>query len=300
MKGMKKTTYILMGMAAMMTACGSGEKEYDASGIFEATEVIVSAKGSGEIKQFTVEEGMEVKPGTTLGCIDTVQLVLKRRQLMANLSATDSRRLDENRQLSSLRQRIENTKAEQRRYENLVKAKAATPKQLDDINYELQVLQRQLSATAEQISSQNVSLSGQSEGIAAQVAQIDDQLHNCLITSPINGTILTKYAEQGEYAQPGRALFKVADVNDMKLRAYITASQLNGLQIGQTVTVYADHGEAERRSYEGKVIWISDKAEFTPKTIQTRDERANLVYAVKIAVRNDGFIKQGMYGEVKL
>lgn len=296
---MKRFTYILIGMAAMLSACGPGKSEYDASGIFEATEVIVSAKGSGEIKQFLVEEGLQVESGKPLGYIDTIQLSLKRQQLMANLSATDSRRLNENRQLSSLRQQIENVKAEQRRFETLVKAKAATPKQLDDINYELQVLQRQLSATAEQISSQNISLSGQSAGIAAQVAQIDDQLHNCIITSPINGTVLTKYAEAGEYAQPGRALFKVADVNDMKLRAYITASQLNSLQIGQTVTVYADEGEAERRSYEGKVIWIADKAEFTPKTIQTRDERTNLVYAVKIAVKNDGLIKQGMYGEVK-
>lgn len=296
---MKKTKFFLIGMAAWLTACGTGESEYDASGIFEATEVIVSAKGNGEIKQFSVEEGLDVEAGSPLGYIDTMQLSLKRRQLMANLSATDSRRLNENRQLSSLRQRIENTRAEQRRYEALVKAKAATPKQLDDINYELNVLERQLSATAEQISSQNTSLSGQSAGIAAQVAQIDDQLQNCIIASPIRGTVLTKYAEAGEYAQPGRALFKVADVEDMKLRAYITAVQLTDLRLGQTVTVFADRGEEERRSYEGTVIWIADKAEFTPKTIQTRDERANLVYAVKIAVKNDGLIKQGMYGEVK-
>lgn len=296
---MKKSKFILIGIAALLTSCGAGESEYDASGIFEATEVIVSAKGSGEIKQFVVEEGLDVDAGATLGYVDTMQLSLKRRQLMANLSATDSRKLNENRQLSSIRQKIENTKAEQRRYEALVKAKAATPKQLDDINYELSVLERQLSATAEQISSQNVSLNGQSAGIAAQVAQIDDQLQNSIITSPIRGTVLSKYAEAGEYAQPGRALFKVADVEDMKLRAYITAAQLTDLQIGQTVTVFADQGEAERRSYEGTVIWIADKAEFTPKTIQTRDERANLVYAVKIAVKNDGLIKQGMYGEVK-
>ena len=170
---------------------------------------------------------------------------------------------------------------------------------MDEINYNLEVLQKQLSATSEQIGSNNSSLSGQSAGIAAQVAQIDKQIEDCIITSPIKGIILSKYAEQGEYVTPGRALFKVGDITNMKLHAYVSAPQLTALQMGQRVKVYADFGETDRKEYEGTVIWISDEAEFTPKTIQTRDERSNLVYAIKIAVKNDGTIKRGMYGDVK-
>ena len=181
----------------------------------------------------------------------------------------------------------------------MLNAKATTAKQVDDIDYQIKVLQNQLVATQEQINSSNSSLSRQSESIQAQRAQMEDQIRNAMISSPITGTVLTKYAEQGEFAVPGKALFRVADVSQMKLRAYITADQLTHLQIGQQVTVYADSGETDRKSYTGRVIWIADKAEFTPKTIQTRNERANLVYAVKIAVENDGFIKRGMYGEVR-
>ena len=161
------------------------------------------------------------------------------------------------------------------------------------------VLQRQLAATSEQIGSNNSSLTGQKGSIAAQIAQLEDQMRNSIITSPIQGTILTKYMEQGEFAAPGKPLFKVGNIQDMKLRAYITADQLTGLKIGQKVKVYADQGKADRKEYQGTVTWISSKAEFTPKTIQTRDERANLVYAVKIAVKNDGLIKEGMYGDVR-
>ncbi len=296
---MKRVHYLTMIAAIALTACGSKDIEPDASGIFETTEVIVSVKGTGEIKQFHVEEGQQVQPNEALGYIDTTQLVLKRQQLVATLSATDSRKLDANRQLASLRQQIQNVKTEKHRFEELVKANAASQKQLDDINYQLEVLEKQLAATSEQIGSANTSLTGQSASIAAQVAQIDDQLANCIITSPIRGVVLSKYAEQGEFAVPGRALFKVGNIEDMKLRAYITASQLTTLRIEQQVKVYADLGETDRKEYEGTVIWISDEAEFTPKTIQTRDERSNLVYAIKIAVKNDGTIKRGMYGDVK-
>ena len=282
-----------------LTACGNSNGDYDASGIFETTEVIVSAKSNGEIMRFDVEEGQEVSPQLPVGYIDTIQLHLKKEQLAATREATDSRILNENRQLATIRQQIDVQRREQKRFGELVKSNAATQKQLDDINYQIEVLEKQLAATTEQISSSNSSLSNQSTGIDAQLAQIEDQISNSIIMSPIEGTILTKYAEQGEYAAPGRALFKVANVGDMKLRAYITASQLTGIQIGQQVKVYADQGESERKEYPGTIIWISDKAEFTPKTIQTRDERANLVYAVKVAVRNDGLIKKGMYGEVK-
>lgn len=297
---MRTYKLIILGtMAAWMTACENANPEYDATGVFETTEVIVSAQDNGEIMQLTIEEGSEVSPNELLGHIDTIQLSLKRQQLTATLSATESRKLDVNKQLASIRQQIANLKTEQLRYEKLVKANAASQKQLDDINYNLEVLHKQLSAISEQIGSSNSSLSGQSAGIAAQVAQIDKQIEDCLITSPIKGIILSKYAEQGEFAIPGRALFKVGDISDIKLRAYVSAPQLTSLQIGQKVKVYADFGETDCKEYEGTVTWISAEAEFTPKTIQTRDERSNLVYAIKIAVKNDGMIKRGMYGNVK-
>lgn len=288
-----------MGAACMVAACGSKNGGYDASGVFETTEVTVSAKGTGEIRQLAVEEGWLVTSETCLGYIDTTQLYLKKRQLEATLRSTDSRYLDENRQLAALRQQIAIQQRERERFANLVQAKAASQKQLDDIDYQLEVLARQLAATAEQLGSSNASLSGQSGSILAQLAQLDDQIANNRIYSPVEGTVLTKYAEPGEFAVPGRPLFKVGNLAGMKLRAYITAGQLTQLKVGQPVTVYADEGEAGRREYPGVVSWISDKAEFTPKTIQTRDERANLVYAVKVAVRNDGYIKKGMYGEIK-
>ncbi len=288
-----------VAIGLVLGACTSQEEQYDASGIFETTEVIVSAKGTGELQSFQVEEGQAVRQGEVLGWIDTLQLSLKDRQLAASLLATESKRLDEKRQVAHLRQQIENLQREKERFTTLLNAKATTAKQVDDIDYQIKVLQNQLVATQEQINSSNSSLSRQSESIQAQRAQMEDQIRNAMISSPITGTVLTKYAEQGEFAVPGKALFKVADVSRMKLRAYITADQLTQLQIGQAVAVYADRGITDRKRYAGRVVWIADKAEFTPKTIQTRNERANLVYAVKIAVENDGFIKRGMYGEVR-
>lgn len=297
---MKIHQYICsVAIGLVLGACTSQEEQYDASGIFETTEVIVSAKGTGELQSFQVEEGQAVRQGEVLGWIDTLQLSLKDRQLAASLLATESKRLDEKRQVAHLRQQIENLQREKERFTTLLNAKATTAKQVDDIDYQIKVLQNQLVATKEQINSSNSSLSRQSESIQAQRAQMEDQIRNAMISSPITGTVLTKYAEQGEFAVPGKALFKVADVSQMKLRAYITADQLTQLQIGQAVAVYADRGTTDRKRYAGRVVWIADKAEFTPKTIQTRNERANLVYAVKIAVENDGFIKRGMYGEVR-
>lgn len=296
---MKANLIIAACLAIGMTSCTSNEKKYDASGVFETTEVIVSAKGTGEIKTFNIEEGQEVKQYEFIGSIDTIQLVLKNRQLEANLLATKDKTLDENRQVASLRQQIANLQKEKKRFAALYASDAATKKQVDDLDYQIEVLNRQLSATVEQINSNNKSIANQVAGIRAAQAQTDDQLNNAIITSPIAGTILTKYVEQGEYATAGKPLFKVANMKVMKLRAYVTAPQLTTLKIGQKVTVYADYGEKDSKAYEGTVEWISDKAEFTPKTIQTRDERANLVYAVKIAVANDGLIKRGMYGNVK-
>ncbi len=292
--------YLLPCLASLLlAACQEQQNPYDASGVFETTDVIVSAKSVGEIKDFNIEEGMTVGAGQRLGYIDTLQLHLKKGQLAATQSATVSRRLDEGTQVAALRQQIENLKAERQRFVELVNENAGTQKTVDDIDYQIKVLEQQIAAATEQVATANQSIGGQSASMNAQRAQLNDQISNSIITSPIDGTILTKYAHQGEYAAPGRALFKVGDITHMKLRAYVTADQLTGLKIGQKVKVYADQGTADRKQYEGEIIWISDKAEFTPKTIQTRDERANLVYAIKIAVDNDGLIKRGMYGDVK-
>lgn len=297
-----KIVKIFMSAAAvmMLTACGNKDVDYDASGVFETTEIIVSARGTGEIKSLNVEEGQTVKADHPLGELDKTQLVLKKQQLLAGKDAAVSRKLNTEQQVASLRQQISNLQSEQIRFSALLKDGAATQKQLDDIGYQIVTLQKQLVATGEQVSTANRSIEGQSAGFDAQIGQIDDMMHQTVITSPINGVILSKYAETGEFAVPGRALFKVADVSNMKLRAYMTADLLTDLKIGQKVKVYADQGANGRKEYEGTVSWISSEAEFTPKTIQTRDERSNLVYAVKITVRNDGLIKRGMYGDVKL
>lgn len=296
---MKHCDVFLLTVLLLLCACNGNDAPSDASGVFEATEIIVSARSTGELLAFRAEEGQTVSAGEELGYIDTLQLSLQKQQLWASLGATDSKRLDAGRQLASLRQQIANLERERKRFADLLEADAATAKQVDDIDYQIAVLQRQLAATSEQINSSNTSLGSQGESIAAQLAQVEDRIRQSVITSPIRGTILTKYAEAGEYMLPGKALFKVADVGQMKLRAYITADQLTRLKLGQQVTVYADSGRDGRRAYEGTVSWIADRAEFTPKTIQTRDERANLVYAIKIDVKNDGLIKRGMYGDVK-
>ncbi len=298
MKTIKNIVYV--SIILLLTACGKGNGDYDASGVFETTEVIVSAEANGKIMRLNFIEGQQVEQGKALGYIDTVQLYLKKMQLLTNTSAIKSGRVDIPRQIAAIKQQIATQKNEQKRFGNLVKANAANQKQLDDINAQILVLERQLTAQTELLENSNKNISEQSSGLSVQVAQINDQIQKSIICSPINGTILSKYAEQGELATQGRALFKVADIEHMFLRAYITASQLTQVKIGQAVKVYADFGEKEMKEYSGTITWISDKSEFTPKTIQTRDERANLVYAVKVAVKNDGYLKYGMYGELKL
>lgn len=298
MKTIKNIVYV--SIILLLTACGKGNGDYDASGVFETTEVIVSAEANGKIMQLNFIEGQQVEQGKALGYIDTVQLYLKKMQLLTNTSAIKSGRVDIPRQIAAIKQQIATQKNEQKRFENLVKANAANQKQLDDINAQILVLERQLTAQTELLENSNKNISEQSSGLEVQVAQINDQIQKSIICSPINGTILSKYAEQGELATQGRALFKVADIEHMFLRAYITASLLTQVKIGQAVKVYADFGEKDMKEYSGTITWISDKSEFTPKTIQTRDERANLVYAVKVAVKNDGYLKYGMYGELKL
>ncbi len=295
---MKKIMILATGLA-VLASCGQKDVDYDASGVFETTEVLVSARGTGEIVALNIEEGQQVKAGEELGRLDVTQLKLKKDQLRSGKSAATSRKLNTAQQVASINQQIQNLQREKKRFEALLKDGAATRKQVDDLGYQIAVLHHQLAAVGEQVSTANTSIDGQSAGFDAQIGQVDDMLRQAIITSPIDGVVLSKYAEQGEFAALGRALFKVANVSQMRLRAYITADLLTNVKIGQKVKVYADQGEKGRKEYEGTVSWISSEAEFTPKTIQTRDERSNLVYAVKVDVKNDGIIKRGMYGDVK-
>lgn len=298
---MKKTlTYSsLLVLALAMTACGKGNKVYDASGVFESTEVTVSAEGNGKIMSLDLQEGDRLEAGAVVGCIDTVQLYLSKIQLEASRRAVGSGRLNISRQTAALESQIAKQRQELDRFTKLEQAGASNRKQVEDIQAQLDILERQLAAQKESLQNTNSNVSGQADALEAQVMQLEDKIRKCVITSPVSGTILAKYSEAGELAVQGRALFKVADLDNIRLRAYITADQLTGLKLGQSVKVFADQGTSGRKEYAGTLVWISDKAEFTPKTIQTRDERANLVYAVKIAVKNDGLIKLGMYGEVK-
>lgn len=297
---MRTNKYLLFTASfVILTACGNGKSDYDASGTFEATEVIVSSEANGKIMQFNVEEGQLLEADKEVGCIDTLQLYLKKMQLLASGKAVANKSMDINKQIAATKEQISKAEYEKKRNENLLKENAATQKQIDDINSQIAVLKKQLEAQVSTLQRGNASVTEESSAYEIQVAQLEDQLRKCHITSPINGTVLAKYAEKGELATQGKPLFKVADVQKMFLRAYITADQLTQLKLGDKVKVFSDLGDNDRREYEGVITWISDKSEFTPKTIQTRDERANLVYAMKIAVKNDGYLKIGMYGEME-
>lgn len=296
-----KSELILMGLglSLILTSCGKSNEGEDASGTFEATEVIVSSEASGKILSFDIEEGQELTANQLLGAIDSTQLFLRKQQILSSKKSIQSRRPDVKKQIAVLEQQISTAKTERKRVENLLKANASTQKQLDDINAQISVLEKQLDAQKTTLETANEGITEDTEGINIQVQQVSDQLKKCKITSPIAGTVLIKYAEMGEVAAPGKALFKIANTNNMILRAYITADQLTKIKVGQKVKIKTDFGKDESKEYNGTLGWISNKAEFTPKTIQTRDERANLVYAVKINVINDGFLKIGMYGTVQ-
>jgi len=282
-----------------LSGCKKLEGDYDAAGNFETTEVTVSAEGSGKLLAFNVEEGQVLMAGQVVGSIDSVQLFLRKKQLLATGKSMQVRRPDVQKQIAALEQQITTAKTEKKRIENLVKANAANQKQLDDVIAQIEVLQKQLDAQKTTLITTNQGITEDNEGIKLQVAQIEDQLKKCMIATPINGTVLVKYTEKGELVMSGKALFKIANTENMILRAYVTSNQLSQLKIGQKVKVYSDFGSDKSKEYAGTVAWVSSKAEFTPKTIETRDERANLVYAVKINVKNDGLLKIGMYGNVK-
>lgn len=280
-------------------SCGS-EPEYDAQGTFEATEVIVSSEANGRIMDFVIEEGMEIAGGECLGTIDSMQLHLQREQLMAQQAALLASRPDVNMQVSSLREQIAKQRSELRRVESMLKDGAATQKQYDDIEAQIKVLEGQLNATLSTLDKNTATINNNAAALEAQIASLDDLIAKCRIVSPISGTVLVKYAEAGELATVGKPLMKVADLNNIYLRAYFTSEQLANIALGDKVKVVANFGGDERYDYEGEIVWIASESEFTPKNIQTNDSRSNLLYAVKIAVKNDGRLKIGLAGEVIL
>jgi len=301
-------------IAVSLAACNSNKEKFDASGTFEADEVIVSSELNGKILSFDVDEGSVLKKDSTVGTIDAVNIALQKEQVEANIASLREKTSDVNPQVKLLQEQLtvqqaqlSNLEHEKKRIENLLKEDAATGKQLDDINYQVDALQKQMNVTQQQInvqksnvSTQNRSILSEGKPLAKNIAMLEEQLSKSRIINPVAGTVLTKYAEAGEITAAGKALYKIADLSVITLRAYITGTQLSQVKLGQQVKVLVDDGKNKYKELTGSITWISDKAEFTPKTIQTKDERANLVYAVKIKVKNDGFLKIGMYGEVKL
>ena len=294
---MKKVLYIAVSLLAI--AC-SKEAEFDAQGTFEATEVVVSSEATGRILNFDIEEGMTIVANQAVGTIDSLQLHLQRKQLIAQQSALLTSRPDVKKQVASLREQIVKQKSELRRVDNMLSDGAATQKQKDDIEAQIKILEGQLEATLSTLDKNTSTINDNSVALEAQIAALDDRISKCRILSPVGGTVLVKYAEAGELASVGKPLMKIADLKNIYLRAYFTSDQLANIKLGDEVKVIADFGGEERYDYTGRVAWISSESEFTPKTIQTKDSRANLVYAVKIAVENDGRLKIGLAGEVIL
>ena len=285
-------TLILLG-------CGNGNGKYDATGTFESEEVMVSSEAMGKLVRFDVEEGAQLKQNQIVGVIDTLQLYLKKKQLEASVKAVLSKQPDVATQLAALQEQIKTAEIEKKRVENLVKSNAATTKQLDDVNAQLEVLNKQYNATKSSLTITKQGLQSETFPLQIQIEQINDQLSKSRIINPVDGVVLTRYTKQNEVTATGKALYKIADLSEMTLRAYVNGDQLGQIKLGQKVKVFVDKGESEQKEMSGEIYWVSSKAEFTPKTIQTKDERANLVYAIKVRVKNDGYLKIGMYGEVK-
>lgn len=285
--------------AALLFGCSNGNGDFDATGIFESEEIIVSSEATGKLIKFEVEEGFEIKQNQIVGIVDTTQLHLKKKQLLSSITAVLSKQPDISAQLAALQQQIETTEVEKKRIVNLVKLDAATTKQLDDVNSQLEVLNKQYIATKSSLTITKQGLQSETLPLVAQVEQIEDQIKKSYIKNPIDGTVITRYAKPDEVTSNGKALYKIADLSEMTLRAYVDGDQLGQIKLGQKVKIYVDKGGGEQKEMSGEIYWVSSKAEFTPKTIQTKDERANLVYAIKVKVINDGYLKIGMYGEVK-
>jgi len=299
MKRIVKYSFVIAAAGTVIMSCGR-KGSWDATGTFEATEITVSSETAGKILYLNTEEGNTLTAGEVAGVIDTTQLYLQKLQLQKSSAALKSGRPDIQKQVSALKEQIAKQEIEKRRVQNLLKDGAATSKQLDDVNSSLKVLNGQLSAQLSSLNNSTASINENSSAMDLQISQINDKLEKSHIKAPVTGTILAKYSEAGEFANIGRPLFKIADLDNIYLRAYFTSDQLSKIKLGQKVNVTADFGGNKTFDYQGQITWIASESEFTPKTIQTKDSRADMVYAVKIAVKNDGRIKIGMYGEVKL
>jgi len=296
---MKKSYALILCSLLQFMACSDKDSLKDATGVFEATEIIVAAEANGKLLRFDAREGQQLKKGEILGQVDTVQLSLQKMQLRAQQLSIEAGKPDVPSQVNATEREIEKLEFEKKRTQKLVEGDVATQKQLDDIESQLLVLKARLQAQKKSLGSSIQAIDAQNNAIDVQVDQLNDQISRCQVKSPIDGSILVKYTEQGEFVNLGKPLFKVANMENMVLRAYVTAHQLKDLRINQKVKVLAEFGADETKDYEGEITWISDKSEFTPKTIQTQDERANLVYAVKVSVKNNGYLKIGMYGGLK-
>ena len=296
---MKNFSPIVLIASLLLSACDNGSTAIDASGTFEAVETIVSAEASGTIKVFNVEEGQILHAGQSLGYVDSVQLYLRKKQLEAQIALALSQKPDIAAQLASLQVQLQQAERDRDRLVNLLKDSAVTQKQVDDANSQTDMIKKEIAAQQSSLSITTESINRQITPLQVQIDQINDQLAKCRIINQVNGTVLTKYVEQDEMAEPGKPLYKIADLSTIILRAYITGDQLVRVKLGQTVTVLTDNGSGGYNKHQGIITWINDKAEFTPKTIQTKEERANLVYAIKIDVKNDGSLKIGMYADVR-
>lgn len=290
--------FIIIAIAIFMSACNDNKVSFDASGSFEAEETIISSEATGTIKRLEIDEGQTLEAGQNIGYIDSLQLYLKKRQLEAQVIAILGKQPNVSVQLSALQEQLKTAEKEKIRIANLVKGDAATPKQLDDINAQIEVLKKQIEAQKSTLSISSQGLEKDVVPIQVQIEQLNDQLAKCNIINPTKGTVLAKYAKANEMTATGKPLYKVADLSNIILRAYISGNQLPQVKLNQKVKVLTDDGKGGYKETEGIIIWINDKAEFTPKTIQTKDERANMVYAIKVKVKNDGSYKIGMYGEI--
>ncbi|MBA4166359.1 MAG: HlyD family efflux transporter periplasmic adaptor subunit [Chitinophagaceae bacterium] len=294
---MKKIATVIL--FTTIAACRQQENKYDASGTFEAVETIVSSEATGTIKELNIEEGQTLTAGQSVGYIDSVQLYLKKKQLQAQIRSVLSKKPDISLQTAALQEQLRQAQREQQRTSNLLTAGAATQKQLDDANTQIEVIKKQIAAQQSSLGITSKSINQETSPVAVEIQQLNDQLQKCRIVNPVNGTVLTKYAEVNEITAVGKPVYKIAALSSIILRAYFTGDQLARIKAGQQVNVFADASNNTYKTYQGTIEWISSSAEFTPKTIQTKNERANLVYAVKIRVKNDGFLKIGMYGEIK-
>ena len=294
-----KKIIAMAGVALVLNACGRKERQYDATGVFEATETTVYAEQTGALLTFNVEEGDTVGRNREVGLIDTTQLWLKMKQAEAMKSVYQSQKPEQEKQIAVTRQQLAKAKQDQQRYKELVADGAAPAKMLDDANSQVEVLQRQLDAQLSSLRVNTNALDKQMDATDVQAEQLRDQIRKCHILVPAKGTVIEKYVERGEFVSAGKPLFKMADTENMFIRAYVTSAQLENIKTGQKATVFADYGNGGKKEYEGRVTWISSRSEFTPKTILTDDERADLVYAVKVAIKGDGYVKMGMYGEVQ-